>query len=137
MAHIQRRKKSDGSWSYRAVVHKDGQWISSKSVSTRELAKRLGRHLDIHVEEKGLPKTRAQLRKHTVRDVILRYLVEKGFAEADNYALKDDLEDKEVSFATRIYAFTARDICNKTLADISKRDVNRYVEERLKETWKP
>ena len=73
----------------------------------------------------GLPPTIDELKKHTVRGIVTKYLKEKtplkGSAANETAVLK---------------RFLQRDICSLSLAAVDKVHGYRYKDERLKETWR-
>ncbi|MGA8614234.1 MAG: site-specific integrase [Xanthobacteraceae bacterium] len=73
----------------------------------------------------GLPPTIDELRKHTVRELVERYLKEKT-----------PLKGCAVSETTVLKKFLKRDICSVSLATIKKADAYRYRDDRLKEAWR-
>lgn len=126
MAHISEQKLKDGTIRYRVHVHRKGHKTLTKGgFQYWKDAERWGNEQDRSIQLAGLPLTIDDLKKHTVGDIVRRYLKEvtphKGSA---------------VSEATVLNAFLRRDICKKSLAYIKKQDAWAYINERLQETWR-
>jgi integrase len=126
MAHISMKRNKDGTVSYRAHVHRKGHKpITKGGFKYRKDAERWGKEQDRSIDLAGLPLTIEDLKRHTVGDIVRRYLKEitptKGCRVSENAVLT---------------AFLRRDICSKSLAYISRQDAYKYINDRLKETWR-
>jgi integrase len=111
---------------WRGAIHRKGlrkQLV--KFFRTRKEVERWAREQESSLDRTGLPLTIEDLKKVTVGDIVCRYLAEitptKGCAVSEGTVLKK---------------FLRRDICYKSLAFVSKLDAYKYINERLKETWR-
>lgn len=73
----------------------------------------------------GLPPTIEELRKHSVKEIVQRYLAEKT-----------PLKGCAVNETVVLTRFLRRDICALSLAAIEKKHAYEYVAQRLKEKWR-
>src|SRR5262249_4209906 len=80
---------------------------------------------DRSVDLTGLPLTIESLKKHTVGEIVRRYIEEKTPAKGCR-----------VSETTVIKKFLEGEICRKSLSYVTTQDAYRYRDDRLKETWR-
>ncbi|MGH6715745.1 MAG: hypothetical protein ACREDC_06085, partial [Bradyrhizobium sp.] len=124
MAHIKRMTDKPRKLPWRAQVKRKGHPTMVKMFLTREQAQRWANAQESSILEAGLPLTIKQLEKHTVGDIVRRYLDEitprKGCSVSETAVLK---------------ALLRRDIARKSLAYVKKADAYTYLDERLRETW--
>lgn len=73
----------------------------------------------------GLPPTVEKLQRHTVGELVEKYLTEKT-----------PLKGSAVSETTVLEKFLKRDIARLSLASVKKADAYQYRDERLKDTWR-
>jgi integrase len=111
-----------------AQIKRKGHPTISKAFELKANAERWEREQERSIEATGLPATIKELQKHTVGDIVRRYLEEKTPGKGC-----------AVSERTVLEKFLKRDICQKSLASYasgSKEDGYKYRDGRLKETWR-
>jgi integrase len=91
---------------------------------TRQEAERWVHEFERTLRLTGLPPTIEELKKHTVRELVERYLKEKT-----------PQKGSVGSETTVLRRFLQRDICYLSLAAIKKKDAYEYRDQRLKETY--
>ncbi len=125
MAYIRKLTDKPRSLPWRAQVRRKGHKVLVKMFASKREAEHWATEQERTIRLRGLPPTFEELKKHTVSDIVRRYLKEitptKGC---------------RVSETTVLNKFLKRDICSKALAYISRQDAYEYVSLRLKETWK-
>src|SRR5262245_24423035 len=114
MAHISRKRNKDGSYSYRAHVHRNGQLITKGGYKSKKDAARWGREQERSIDNTGLPLTIEELKKHKASDIIDRYLKDVTPTKAS--------AKTEAYFLERFKQFVG----HKSLAYISKTDGIEY-----------
>jgi integrase len=124
MGGISKVVDSRGNIKYRASIHRKGCKPINKRFTFEKDAKRWIRENESALETTGLPITRDHLRKHTVREIVTRYLNEK--------TPKKGCAANE---ATVLKKFLRRDICNLPLSAITVQNAYKYKHDREKETW--
>jgi integrase len=93
--------------------------------AAKDEAHRWATEYDRTIRLTGLPPTIEELRRHTVQEIVQRYLDEKT-------PLKGSAANETIT----LKKFLRRDICSLSLASIDKPDAYKYVDQRLKETWR-
>lgn len=96
-----------------------------KMFRTLEQAKRWERFCEDTVLMTGLPPTIEELKRHTVGDLVDRYLKEKT-----------PHKGSAVNERTVLKKFRKRSICSLSLAAVKKEHAAKYRDERLQETWR-
>jgi integrase len=125
MAHIKKMTDKPRTLPWRAHVHRKGHKPIVKMFKTERDAERWGAEQERSMTLVGLPLTFEELKKHTVGDLVRRYLKEKT-----------PHKGCVVSEATVLKKFLRRDICLLPLASAKKADGHKYVSNRLAETWR-
>lgn len=124
MGHITKVTDSKGHVKYKAYVHRKGCKQINKRFTDPRDADRWIREQERSIDITGLPLSIGELRKHTLAELVERYLKEKtpakGCAVNEAYALN---------------TFLRHPLCRQSLP-ISKQDAYKYINERLKDTWK-
>src|SRR5271169_6178158 len=92
---------------------------------TKDEAQQWAHEYERKVRLTGLPPTIEELKKHTVREIVQKYLDEKT-----------PHKGSAVSETTVLKKFLKRDICKLSLAAIKKYDAYKYRDDRLKEKWR-
>jgi integrase len=126
MAHISKYQIRDGI-RYRAHVHRKGHPLLTKGGFQYEQdAKRWALEQERNISLAGLPLTIDDLKRVTVEDIVRRYLKDitpqKGCAVSESTVLNKFLRE--------------RDLSKKSLAFVTKQDAWKYIDDRLKETWR-
>src|SRR5262249_1873423 len=125
MAHVRKMTDKPRSLPWRAQVHRKGHPILVKMFASREEAEHWASEQERSIRLAGLPLTIGDLRRTTLKDIVERYrdeiTPEKGGA---------------ISETTVLNKFLRRDICEKSLAYLSKGDAWNYINDRLKERWR-
>ncbi len=124
MGGISKVKDDRGNIKYRASIHRKGFKPINKRFTDINDAKRWIREQESSIETAGLPLTIDALRKYTLAQLVNRYLTEKTPAKgcATNEAIA-------------LSKFLRHPICKQSLP-ISRQDAQKYINERLKDTWK-
>ena len=125
MAHIQKLTDKRRTLPWRAQVRRKGHKVLVKMFASKGEAEHWATEQERTIRLTGLPHTIEELKKHTVGDIVRRYLKEitptKGC---------------RVSETTVLNKFLRHDICAKSLAYVSKQDAYKYINDRLKEIWR-
>ena len=125
MAYIKKLTDKPRTLPWRAQIRRKGHKPMVKMFRTKGEAERWASEQERTIRLTGLPLTIDELKKHTVGDIVRRYLEEitptKGC---------------RVSETTVLNKFLRRDFCSKPLAYVSRPDAYKYVDERLKEIWR-
>jgi integrase len=123
--HIAKRTGKKGQVSWRVHVHYQGKHVT-KVFRDLKVAKQWGREQERSIEQTGMPSTIEDRKKHTVGEIVQKYLETvtptKGSSVSETSVLK---------------AFLKRDICKLTLAEIKPKHAHAHIDARLKETWVP
>jgi integrase len=125
MAHIKKMTDKPRKLPWRAHIHRKGHKPVVKMFLSKPEAEAWAGEQERSFRLTGLPLTIDELKKHTVREIVQKYLDEvtptKGSAVSETTVLKK---------------FLKTDLANMSLAYITKRDGYEYRNKRLKETWK-
>lgn len=121
MASIKKLTDKPRTLPWRAKVKGKGK---VKMFLTKDEAHRWAGHYDQTIRLTGLPPTIEELKKHTVAEIVKRYLQEKT-----------PLKGCKVSETAVLNRFLKHDICSMSLAAIKKEYAYRHKDDRLKETW--
>jgi len=93
--------------------------------ATKGEAERWAAEYERAIRLTGLPPTIEQLKKHTVREIVQKYLQEKT-----------PLKGCAINETAVLKKFLKREICSLSLAAVKKADAYKYRDDRLKETWR-
>jgi integrase len=125
MAHIKRMTDKPRKLAWRAHINRKGHKPIVKMFLTKPEAEAWAGEQERSIRMTGLPLTIDELKKHTVKEIVQKYLDEvtptKGSCVSETTVLKK---------------FLKTDLANMSLAYISKKDGYEYRNKRLKETWK-
>jgi integrase len=113
---------------WRAVVPREGQPRLTKHFATRQEAELWEQEHKKRERLKDVPEYQRmtelkELGQHTVKDVVEFYI------SSNKQLSKNNL--------ITLNAFLRDDICSKNLLQLTKQDVNWFVEKKKNETWKP
>jgi integrase len=125
MAHIRKLADKPRALPWMAHIHRKGHKRLIKMFKTRREAEHWADEQERSIRLAGLPLTTEDLKKHTVGDIVRRYLTEITPTKGSHVS--------ETAVLTR---FLERPICSKMLAYVTRQDAYQYVNDRLKETWK-
>jgi integrase len=124
MAHIKRMADKPRTLPWRAHINRKGLKPLVKMFKTRAEAEHWAQEQERSIRLTGLPLTIEDLKKHTVGDIVRRYLEEVTSSKGSC-----------VSETTVLKKFLKHNICYKSLAYVSKQDAYKYRDDRLKDTW--
>jgi integrase len=125
MAHIQKMTDKPRTLTWRAQVRRKGHPTLVKMFKTKAEAEHWADEQERNIRLTGLPLTVEDLKKHTVGDIVRRYLQEITPAKGSS-----------ISERTVLNAFLRRELCRKSLAYVKRQDAYSYVAERLKDEWR-
>jgi integrase len=125
MAHIRKLTDKGRALPWLAHIHRKGHKRLIKMFKTRREAEHWADEQERSIRLAGLPLTTEDLKKHTVEDIVRRYLTEITPTKGCH-----------VSEAAVLNKFLERPICSKSLAYVNRQDAYQYVSDRLNETWK-
>jgi hypothetical protein len=125
MAHIKRMTDKPRKLAWRAHINRKGHKPIVKMFLTKPEAEAWAGEQERSIRMTGLPLTIDELKKHTVEEIVQKYLDEvtptKGSSKSETTVLKK---------------FLKTDLANMSLAYISKKDGYEYRNRRLKEIYK-
>ncbi|MBR1245509.1 site-specific integrase [Bradyrhizobium sp. AUGA SZCCT0169] len=125
MAHIKKMTDKPRRLPWRAQVKRKGHPTQVKMFQTRAQAERWAHEQEKNILEVGLPLTIKHLERHTVGDIVRRYLKEvtphKGSVVSETSVLN---------------AFLRREFCKKSLAYVKRQDAHAYIEARKTDVWR-
>jgi integrase len=125
MAHIKRMTDKKRSLPWRAHINRKGHKPIVKMFVSEDEAELWAGEQERSIRMTGLPLTIDQLKKHTVKEIVQRYLDEvtpsKGCSKSETTVLKK---------------FLKTDLAMRSLANISKTDGYDYRNKRLKDIWR-
>ncbi|MGO9356707.1 MAG: tyrosine-type recombinase/integrase, partial [Xanthobacteraceae bacterium] len=125
MPHIKQMTDKPRSLPWRAHINRKGHKPIVKMFKSRQEADQWASEQERSIRLAGLPLTIDQLKKHTVKDIVTRYLAEvtpsKGCSVSETTVLKK---------------FLRTDLAHKSLAYVSKQDGYTYINNRLKEIFR-
>ncbi|HEY7243025.1 MAG TPA: site-specific integrase [Xanthobacteraceae bacterium] len=125
MAHIRKLTDKPRALPWLAHIHRKGHKRLIKMFKTKREAEHWAEEQERSIRLAGLPLTTEDLKKHTVGDIVRRYLTEVTPTKGCH-----------VSEAAVLNRFLKHPICSKALAYVNRQDAYQYVNDRLKETWK-
>jgi integrase len=113
---------------WRAVISRHGSGRLTKQFPTRQEAEMWEEEQKKRERLKDVPEYQRmvelkELAQHTVRDLVEYYIANNQHLGRNNLIT--------------LNAFLREDICNKNLLQLSKQDMNRFIEKKKHETWKP
>ena len=125
MAHIHKLTDKRRTLPWRAQVRRKGHKVVVKMFKTKDEAEYWASEQERTLRLTGLPLTNAELKKHYVRDIVVRYRDEKTPAKGCS-----------ISETTVFNKFLRHNICDKALAYVSRKDAYDYIKDRLSEVHK-
>jgi len=125
MAYIRRLTDKARTLAWRAQVRRKGHKVLVKMFASNDEAEHWAFEEERSIRMTGLPLTIEDLKKHTVGDIVRRYLKEVT-----------PTKGCRVSETAVLNKFFGRDICAKALAYVCRQDAYDYRNNRLKETWR-
>jgi integrase len=125
MAYIRKMIDKARALPWRAQIRRKGHKTLVKMFKTRAEADLWANEQERSIRLAGLPLTTEDLKKHTVGDIVRRYMNEIT-----------PTKGSRVSEAAVLNRFLQHPICAKALAYVTRQDAYQYVSDRLKATWK-
>jgi integrase len=125
MAYIRKLTDKPRALPWRAQIRRKGHKVQVKMFASKREAEHWSAEQERGIRLAGLPLTINALKKHTVGDIVRRYLDEIT-----------PTKRSRVSETTVLKKFLRHALCAKSLAYISRQDAYRYRDDRLKEKWK-
>ena len=122
MAHIRKLRDKRRTLPWRAQVRRKGHKAMVKMFASRSEAERWATEQERAIRLTGLPHTIDDLKKHTVGDIVRRYLQEITPSKGCS-----------VSETTVLNKFIKHRICSKSLAYVTRQDAFDYIADRRKD----
>ena len=119
MAYIRRRKLAT-KITYQAQVRRVGYRTLIKSFATRSDAKKWATHME-HAYDKGISSDYSEASKHTLKDILKRYIKEEKGKHKKGW-------DEEVYRANKLQLDPLSDV---NLLQLSTKDISEYKDRRL------